>query len=331
MPTRSLRYGQALGRPGEAFEPRHTTHGFRYVRIEGHPGPLTADDVTGVVVHTELTRTGWFTSSDDTLNRLHEAAVWSLRGNVCDMPTDCPQRERAAWTGDWQIFAPTAAFLYAVAGFTAKWLRDLAADQWADGVVPNFVPNPANEGTRRASAEGGMNGSAGWGDAAVIVPWEMWRAYGDLDLLHTQYPSMRAWVDFAAHHARTRRHPDRATVRPQAAPHESSCGTPASTSASGWSPASPPTWTPPGTAATWPPPVSTARPTARPHRGPAGSPGRRAPQPSYRRRRPHRMAGGVPAHRAGHRSRHRPRHTGQPGPRPGLRLEPCDATESAAL
>ncbi|MFH8798297.1 family 78 glycoside hydrolase catalytic domain [Streptomyces sp. NPDC017936] len=222
---RPLPAGQAdtvisAGRAGETFEPRHTTHGFRYVRVEGHPGPLTPDDVTGIVVHTDLTRTGWFTSSDERVDRLHEAAVWSLRGNVCDVPTDCPQRERAAWTGDWQVFAPAAAYLYDVAGFTAKWLRDLAADQWGDGVVPNFVPDPADEDTRRRSAEGGMNGSSGWGDAAVIVPWEMWRAYGDLDLLRTQYPSMRAWVEFAAGQARTRRHPDRAAARPRPAPHE---------------------------------------------------------------------------------------------------------------
>ncbi|MEU5770090.1 family 78 glycoside hydrolase catalytic domain [Streptomyces asoensis] len=210
----------SAGRPGEVFEPRHTTHGFRYVRVEGHPGPLTPDDVRGIVVHSDLTRTGWFTSSDERLDRLHEAAVRSLRGNMCDVPTDCPQRERAAWTGDWQVFAPTAAFLYDVAGFTAKWLRDLAADQWADGTVPNFVPDPAGEQARRASAEGGMNGSAGWGDAAVIVPWEMWRAYGDPELLHAQYESMCAWVDFAAHRARTRRHPDRAAARRHAAPHE---------------------------------------------------------------------------------------------------------------
>ncbi|MFJ3666770.1 family 78 glycoside hydrolase catalytic domain [Streptomyces sp. NPDC090106] len=210
----------AAGRPGETFEPRHTTHGFRYVRIEGHPGPLTEDDVTGVVVHSDLTRTGWFRCGDPRLERLHEAAVWSLRGNICDVPTDCPQRERAAWTGDWQVFVPTAAFLYDVAGFSAKWLRDLAADQWADGTVPNFVPDPADEDTRRRSAEGGMNGSAGWGDAAVIVPWELWRAYGDRDLLRTQYPSMRAWVDFAARQAGTARHPDRAARRPEAAPHE---------------------------------------------------------------------------------------------------------------
>ena len=94
-------------------------------RHRGPPGPLGVDDVTGVVVHTDLVRTGWFSCSDDRLNRLHEAAVWSFRDNACDVPTDCPQRERAGWTGDWQLFCPTAAFLYDVAGFSAKWLRDL--------------------------------------------------------------------------------------------------------------------------------------------------------------------------------------------------------------
>ena len=208
------------GSPGEVFEPRHTTHGFRYVQVEGHPRALAPDDVTGVVVHSDLERTGWFDCSDERINRLHEAAVWSFRGNACDVPTDCPQREHAAWTGDWQLFAPTAAFLYDVAGFSVKWLRDLAADQWSDGRVPNFVPDPAGESARRRSPEGGMNGSAGWGDAAVIVPWEAWRAYGDLDLLREQYPSMTAWVDYAAQQASTRRHPDRAARRPEPAAHE---------------------------------------------------------------------------------------------------------------
>ena len=225
MTRRLLPAGQvdqvvSSGRPGEVFEPRHTTHGFRYLQVEGHPRALTADDVTGVVVHTDLERTGWFDSSDERINRLHEAAVWSFRGNACDVPTDCPQRERAAWTGDWQLFAPTAAFLYDVAGFSVKWLRDLAADQWSDGRVPNFVPDPADEAARRASAEGPMTGSAGWGDAAVIVPWETWRAYGDLDLLREQYPSMAAWVDYAAGQASARRHPDRAARRPEPAAHE---------------------------------------------------------------------------------------------------------------
>lgn len=199
--------------PDAVFEPRHTTHGFRYVRIEGDVGGIGADDVTGVVVHTDMRRTGWFLCNDERINRLHEAAVWSFRGNACDIPTDCPTRERAGWTGDWQIFAPTAAFLYDVAGFTAKWLRDLAADQRPDGVVWHSAPNPSLDHVHPP-------GSAGWGDAAVMVPWEIYRAYGDRGLLENQWAAMTAWVDYAARSARTGRHPRRAAARPVAAPHE---------------------------------------------------------------------------------------------------------------
>lgn len=200
-------------RPDEPFEPRHTTHGFRYVRVEGHPDELGVDDLSGVVVHTDLRRTGWFECSDDRINRLHEAAVWSFRGNACDIPTDCPTRERAGWTGDWQIFVPTAAFLYDVAGFSAKWLRDLAADQQPDGLVLHCAPNAEREQYHPP-------GAAGWGDAAVIVPWEIYRAYGDRDLLEQQWPSMTAWVDYAARTAREQRHPSRVAARPVPAPHE---------------------------------------------------------------------------------------------------------------
>jgi alpha-L-rhamnosidase len=208
----------SAGRPAEAFEPRHTTHGFRYVRVEGHPQALAASDLTGVVVHTDLTRTGWFRCSDERINRLHEAAVWSFRGNACDIPTDCPTRERAGWTGDWQVFVPAAAFLYDVAGFTAKWLRDLAAEQWSSGVVANLAPSPPAESEGGFLAE--MNGSAGWGDAAVIVPWEIYRAYGDQRLLAEQWPSMAAWLGYVERAAAGARHPERAARHPEPLPHE---------------------------------------------------------------------------------------------------------------
>jgi alpha-L-rhamnosidase len=211
----------AAGTPGEVFEPRHTTHGFRYARIEHHPGPLTPDDVTGVVVHTDLRRTGWFRCSDARLNALHDITEWSFRDNACEIPTDCPQRERAGWTGDWQLFVPTAAFLYDVAGFSLKWLRDVAAEQLQDGCVTNYAPDALRQ---RAEAIGSMwrsrQGSSGWGDAIVMVPWEMWRAYGDTDVLAEMWPYMVAWVDFAATSARTQRHPGRAEARPEPLPHE---------------------------------------------------------------------------------------------------------------
>lgn len=209
----------SAGDADAVFEPRHTTHGFRYVRIEGHPAPLTRDDVTGVVVHSDLRRIGWFECSDQRINRLHEVAVWSFRGNACDIPTDCPTRERGGWTGDWQIFAPTAAFLYDVAGFSDKWLRDLAAEQRADGLVWDCVPNTLTEELLARLGVG--HGSAGWGDAAVLVPWEMYRAYGDVDVLARQWPSMAARVDYMARAAREHRHPHRAAARPEPAAHES--------------------------------------------------------------------------------------------------------------
>lgn len=218
LPAGQIDEVTSAGVRGEVFEPRHTTHGFQYVRVEGHPEDLTPQDITGVVVHTDLRRTGTFSCGDDRLNRLHEAVVWSLRGNACDIPTDCPHRERAGWTGDWQLFVPTAAFLFDVAGFSTKWLRDVAADQWPDGTIANISPNAPGEGLAGEIAL--LNGSAGWGDAAVIVPWELYRAYGDTRILAESWPSIVAWLDRVGRAARTQRHPDRAAARPKPVAHE---------------------------------------------------------------------------------------------------------------
>lgn len=207
----------SAGSDAPDFEPRHTTHGFQYVGVDG-ADDLTADDVIGVMVHTDFARTGWFRCSDERINALHEAAVLSFRGNACEIPTDCPQRERAGWTGDWQIFVPTAAFLYDVAGFSTRWLRDLSAEQWDDGRLPNYVPDAL--GPNASDWVNHITGSAGWGDAAVLVPYQIWQSYGDLDLLDRQYASMQRWIDFALQRAANLRHSRRAQVRHDPAPHE---------------------------------------------------------------------------------------------------------------
>jgi alpha-L-rhamnosidase len=204
----------ASGEPGEVFDPRFTTHGFRYVRLEGAPDDV---EVTGVVVHTDLRRTGAFTCSDPVLNALHDAAEWSFRDNACDIPTDNPTRERAGWTGDWQLFVPVASFLYDVAGFSAKWLRDVAVGQFDNGVLGNMAPMPPAERTGFMEK---LNGSAGWGDASVLVPWELYQEYGDLDLLAEHWPMMTRWLDHASSSAASGRHPDRAAARPTPLPHE---------------------------------------------------------------------------------------------------------------
>lgn len=195
-----------------AFEPRHSTKGFRYVRIEGL---AERPRIVGVVAHTDLRRTGTFECSSPDLNALHDAAVWSFRGNVVDIPTDCPTRERAGWTGDWQIYIPTAAYLYDVAGFSTKWLKDLAVAQWENGVVPNMAPAPRSEVAEGPAA--GANGSAGWGDAAIIVPWEQYLAYGDTAVLLDNWPMMVRWIDYVRSAAEGGRHPSRAGDKQ---PHE---------------------------------------------------------------------------------------------------------------
>ena len=112
------------------------------------PASSTADDVRGVVVHTDLRRTGWFTCSDERLNRFHEAARMELPRQRLRHPDRLPAPRAAGWTGDWQLFVPTAAFLYDVAGFSTKWLRDVAADQWPDGTIANISPSPRQRGPR---------------------------------------------------------------------------------------------------------------------------------------------------------------------------------------
>ncbi|GAA4673435.1 alpha-L-rhamnosidase [Phytohabitans rumicis] len=179
----------------EEWEPRFTFHGFRYVDVDGWPGDLdaavAAGDVVARVYHTDMTRTGWFECSEPLLNRLHDNVVWSMRGNFLDIPTDCPQRdERVGWTGDIQVFGPTAAYLYDCAGMLASWLVDVAAEQLPDGTVPWYVPViPAHHMWTP------IRPGAGWGDVAVLLPWTLYERYGDVAMLARQYPSAKAWVD----------------------------------------------------------------------------------------------------------------------------------------
>ena len=171
----------------ETWEPEFTFHGFRYTEVEGWPGELDPSAISAVVVHSVMERTGWFSCSDDLVNRLHENVVWGQRGNFLSVPTDCPQRdERLGWTGDIQVFAPTATFLFDCRDFLASWLADLAREQEAaGGVVPFVVPHVLGE-PRPAAA---------WGDAATVVPSVLHERFGDLDVLRDQFASMRAWTD----------------------------------------------------------------------------------------------------------------------------------------
>ncbi|MDV8147643.1 family 78 glycoside hydrolase catalytic domain [Arthrobacter sp. B10-11] len=209
----------SAGAPEGVFEPRHTVHGFRYVSVRGLAETLGPADISGCMVQTDLERLGTFSCSDGRLNKLHGIVEWSFRDNACEVPTDCPQREKAGWTGDWQLFVPTAAYLFDVAGFSRKWLNDVRADQWDNGVVANISPSPGPAVTG-AEFMAFTNGSSGWGDAVVMVPWEIYLATGDTGILEENWDAMNRWLGFVRSTAEGNRHPARAAAEPAPAPHE---------------------------------------------------------------------------------------------------------------
>jgi alpha-L-rhamnosidase len=171
----------------DLFEPHFTFYGFRYIKIDG-VADINPENFTAVALYSDMKPTGTFTSSNSLINQLQHNIQWGQKGNFLDVPTDCPQRdERLGWTGDAQAFSRTAAFNFGVNNFFAKWLRDVEADQRPSGKVPYVIPNVLQP-------EAGA--STGWADAATIIPWNMYLAYGDTKILADQYNSMKAWVGY---------------------------------------------------------------------------------------------------------------------------------------
>ncbi|MET8174397.1 alpha-L-rhamnosidase [Streptomyces clavifer] len=176
----------------ETYEPRFTFHGFRYVEVTGYPGTPDRDAVVGRVIHTAAPFTMDFTTDVPMLNQLHSNITWGQRGNFLSIPTDTPARdERLGWTGDINVFAPTAAYTMESARFLTKWLHDLRDDQVADGAFPNVAPDLPGVGS----------GAAGWGDAGVTVPWALYQAYGDERVLEQSWSSMLRWLTYLEEHS----------------------------------------------------------------------------------------------------------------------------------
>ncbi|GAB3472533.1 family 78 glycoside hydrolase catalytic domain [Actinophytocola sediminis] len=207
--TATIRHGEVLNRDGTlytenlraakatdrytfaadgtvTYEPTFTQHGFRYVEITGISPPAAAD-VRGVVWGSDLPNTGSFSTSDPMLNQLQSNIVWGQRGNFLSIPTDTPARdERLGWTGDINVFAPTASYNQDTRAFLGKWLADLRATQRANGDYPPIAPEPTDNGP----------GGVGWADAGVTVPHAVWQAYGDTTIVREHYASMRRFVEF---------------------------------------------------------------------------------------------------------------------------------------
>ena len=169
------------------YEPRFTYHGFRYVEISGLTQEPKLTNVTGKVVASAAPLAGAFESSSSDLNKLWTNILWTQRGNMHSVPTDCPQRdERAGWMGDAQVFAQTSIFNLDMSAFFTKWTRDIADCQRADGRYPDYAPQ-VDKWNRYCNAPG-------WSDAGVLVPWRMYENYGDTAILARQYASMKLYI-----------------------------------------------------------------------------------------------------------------------------------------
>ena len=171
----------------DIFKPAFSFQGFRYIRLTEYPFPeVDLSAFRAIVVHSDLKRIGSFFCGNEKINQLYHNIIWGQKSNYLDIPTDCPQRnERLGWTGDAQVFCRTGAINFDISRFMNKWLQDMALEQGEDGAVPGIIPSSLKTLT-----------SAAWGDAACVVPWEMYLAYGSKEDLRSHFPMMKKWVDY---------------------------------------------------------------------------------------------------------------------------------------
>ena len=175
---------------GETYEPRFTYHGFRYVEITGLPGDLSAESVLGIVVHTDAAVTGELTVRNKTVQAIWNNAFWSQRSNFFGVPTDCPQRdERMGWMGDIQVFLDAAAFNMDVDAFIRRFMTEVRAGQTPDGGFPVVTPQPLTFPEMVTS---------GWSDAGVILPWTLYRRYGETRVIEENWQAMEGWMRYMA-------------------------------------------------------------------------------------------------------------------------------------
>lgn len=175
---------------GECYEPYFTYHGFRYVELSGFPGAAAVDAVTGIVVHSDLATTGRFRVGNPVVQKFWENAKWSERSNFVGIPTDCPQRdERMGWLGDAQIFWDAASFNMDTDAFAHRFLDDIRDGQRADGAFPEVTPQAIPDIAP-------LFGSPGWADAGVILPWTVFRHYGDTSIIDQNWDAMARWIGF---------------------------------------------------------------------------------------------------------------------------------------
>lgn len=181
----------------QLVRPHFTFYGFRYMKITGMTH-VSLENFAGHVVYSQMDRTGYIETSNAKINQLFSNALWGQKGNFLDTPTDCPQRdERLGWTGDAQMFCATASFNMYTPAFFHKYLYDMKMEQQTlDGAVPFVVPDILKKRNLASEKENTSLASCAWGDAATIIPWQMYQFFGDKTLLKAHYDNMKMWTDY---------------------------------------------------------------------------------------------------------------------------------------
>lgn len=178
------------------YHPTKCYFGFRYVKVEGDV-PIDGSEFTAVAVYSDMEQTGWFTCGNADVNQLFQNALWSMKGNFVDIPTDCPTREKSGYSGDCQAFCHTAMYLMDCWPVLKRWVAEQAATQFDDGCVRQIAPENRPRGL--------WDGGAGWCDSMEIVPWRMAQRYGDDSVLEENYEAIKRWMQFGLNRAKKSR------------------------------------------------------------------------------------------------------------------------------
>ena len=175
-----------------SYKPKLAFWGFRYLRVDSFPCEITKENINAIVVHSDIKRTGYLESSSPILNKLFSNIIWGQKGNFIDVPTDCPQRdERQGWTGDATVFSKTATYNYDVERFFEKWLTDMKLDQGKKGNIPNIIPQTVCWDWSTSEETGAV-----WGDSATIIPYQIYKTYGNEKILKKQYKTMQRYLSY---------------------------------------------------------------------------------------------------------------------------------------
>lgn len=192
---------------GETYEPPFTQHGYRYVSIDGLDAPLDPSNVLGIVLESIGTQSSNYQSANDDVNRLFNNIVWGQRSNFISVPTDCPQRdERLGWTGDANVFCRAATYNMMTEPFYNRWFYTVRDEKSTNGDTGGYYPQLGN--TKEGAANSGFERGTGWSDFTVIIPWQMYQQYGDVEFIRRHYDSMKAFMSFLESQAKGFIYPD---------------------------------------------------------------------------------------------------------------------------